>query len=363
MKHWLKTLGVLLALLPALAAAQEAAATLKSVRGQTTLERDGTKRPARAGEPLFAKDRLTTAADGYAGVGFRDQSSLAIGPNSDVDLSKFSFNATTHQGEQQVRLRSGSLASISGKVAKASPESVQFNTGTMTLGVRGTQFVAEITTQPVVSETPLWKDAYQNIVRSGFGLCWQATGPIAGCPVDKTVYKIVLMPDREGAVGALALSREGKTVEVSKAFAGVEFDDRDVRPTQFVEADVRGRFKSLLDTLPPASQTFVIRFVTGSATQLAPGSQQVLEQVREALARWPVVPNVDVVGHTDTAGKAEQNDALSLQRAQVVSRWLDTAQLPADRLQVSGRGKRQLLVPTPDETPEPLNRRVEITLY
>jgi flagellar motor protein MotB len=32
-------------------------------------------------------------------------------------------------------------------------------------------------------------------------------------------------------------------------------------------------------------------------------------------------------------------------------------------LQVSGRGERQLLVQTPDETAEPENRRVEITIY
>ena len=39
------------------------------------------------------------------------------------------------------------------------------------------------------------------------------------------------------------------------------------------------------------------------------------------------------------------------------------AWLPAHRLHVVGLGERQLLVPTPDNTPEALNRRVEITLY
>jgi outer membrane protein OmpA-like peptidoglycan-associated protein len=76
-----------------------------------------------------------------------------------------------------------------------------------------------------------------------------------------------------------------------------------------------------------------------------------------------VVPNVDVVGHTDTTGPAEGNDTLSLERARSVSRLLDALSLPPERLQVSGRGERQLLVQTPDETAEPENRRVEITIY
>ena len=32
---------------------------------------------------------------------------------------------------------------ISGKVAKANPDAVRFNTGTVTLGVRGTEFIIE----------------------------------------------------------------------------------------------------------------------------------------------------------------------------------------------------------------------------
>ena len=97
--------------------------------------------------------------------------------------------------------------------------------------------------------------------------------------------------------------------------------------------------------------------------QLAAGSPEVIEQVRAVLTQWPVVPDVDVVGHTDAVGSAAQNDALSLQRAQAVARMLNSPALSADRLHASGRGERQLLVPTSDDTPEPQNRRVEITVY
>lgn len=361
MSRKIKMLGAVLTLLPAFLCAQDVAGTLKSLRGQTMIERDGVKRPGKVGEALYPKDRVLTSADGYVSVGLRDQSSLAIGPNSDVDLTKYNFNSTTHQGEQQVRVRSGSLAAISGKLAKASPEAVQFNAGTVTLGVRGTQFVVELQASPDQSSVVLLKDSQQQFVRSGSGLCWQIGASSSGCPTPTD--RFVLLPDRNGEVGAITLHREGKTLDIRQAFAGAEIGEGDFRTVSFSESDLRARYKNLLGTLPPSPRTFIVRFATGSADQLAPGSQIVIQQIKDAMTSWPVIPNVDVVGHTDTSGKAEQNDALSLQRAQVVSRWLDSTNLTSDRLQISGRGERQLLVPTPDETSEPMNRRVEITVY
>jgi hypothetical protein len=60
-----------------------------------------------------------------------------------MDLNKFSFNTTSHVGELDSTVRRGSLSVISGKVARANPNAVQFNTGTVTLGVRGTEFIIE----------------------------------------------------------------------------------------------------------------------------------------------------------------------------------------------------------------------------
>lgn len=361
MSKKINMLWALLAFLPASLFAQEVAGTLKSLRGQTMIERDGVKRPGKVGEALYPKDRIQTSADSYVSVGLRDQSSLAVGPNSDVDLTKYTFNSTTHQGEQQVRVRSGSLAAISGKLAKASPEAVQFNAGTVTLGVRGTQFVIELQVSPDQRNISLLKDSQQQFVRSGSGLCWQIGASSSGCPTPTD--RFVLLPDRNGNVGSLALRREGKTLDIQQPFSVAEVGEGDFRTSPYSELDLRARYKDLLGTLPPGPKTFIVRFATGSADQLAPDSQIVIQQIKDAISSWPVIPNVDVVGHTDTLGKVEQNDALSLQRARAVSRWLDSTNLTIDRLHISGRGERQLLVSTPDETSEPMNRRVEITVY
>lgn len=355
-------LGLCLLGWPLAPMAQEAAATLKSVRGEAQIERAGQRRAARAGDALQASDRLLTGADGYAAISFRDQSSLAVGPRSDVDLSKYSFNPTTHQGEQQVRLRSGSLASISGKIAKASPDAVQFNAGTVTLGVRGTRFVIEARPEPESGSAGHWSDGQRLPLRSGSGLCWQSAQGLGDQRSDCNPDRFVLLPDADGQVGRIVLKQGWRTLTLSTAYATVQAGSSLQEVQTLTEADARARYQGLLDTLPPPARQFVVRFASGSATQLSPESLAVLDQLRAALTQWPVVPDVDVVGHTDTAGDAAQNDALSLQRARTVSTLLQ-AQLPADRLHVSGRGERQLLVSTPDNTAEALNRRVEITLY
>ncbi len=69
-----------------------------------------------------------------------------------------------------------------------------------------------------------------------------------------------------------------------------------------------------------------------------------------------------VIGHTDTVGKAEANDELSLRRARAVGNLLVSKGFPADLITPIGRGERELAVATADEVAEPRNRRVEILI-
>lgn len=353
----------LLLCIPLALPAQEIVGTLKNLRGEATLERQGQRRAVRVGESLQARDRIQTGAEGYVGIGFTDQSALALGPRSDVDLSKYRFNPVTHQGEQQVRVRAGSLASISGKIAKASPEAVQFNAGTVTLGVRGTQFVMAVHPASEGRSATHWTDASGQPLRSPTGLCWQTTEAGFNTRSDCLPDQFVLLPDRDGHVGRILVKTADREWTVLSAYAGVEVAPRDARTLTLGEAEVHRRYGAVLTTLPPATTTFVLRFMSGSSTQLTPDGPAVLDQVRAALARWPVVADVDVVGHTDTQGDADRNDQLSLERAQAVVRLMGQGMVAPERLHVSGRGERQLLVPAPDNTPEERNRRVEITLY
>ena len=68
-----------------------------------------------------------------------------------------------------------------------------------------------------------------------------------------------------------------------------------------------------------------------------------------------------IEGHTDTVGSERLNQALSERRAEAVRDDLVRRHgIAAARLETVGFGETSLLVPTPDGTAEPRNRRVQV---
>lgn len=144
MKHWKHT-GLILALafFSHTAWSADEAGVVKTSKGNVAVERSGQKMEAPVGTRIFSSDRVVTGADGSVGITLRDNTMLSAGPNSTVDLNKFSFNTTTHAGAIDATVKRGTLSVISGKIAKATPEGVSFSAPGMTLGVRGTSFVID----------------------------------------------------------------------------------------------------------------------------------------------------------------------------------------------------------------------------
>lgn len=125
---------------PLPAQAQEAG-HVKVTRGLVEIERAGQKAPAAIGAAVQAGDVVTTGADGSVGITFLDNSLLSAGPNSVLAIDRFAFDSTTHQGSFESSLRKGTLAVVSGKLAKQSPEAMKVKTSAAVLGVRGTEFL------------------------------------------------------------------------------------------------------------------------------------------------------------------------------------------------------------------------------
>ncbi len=136
----LVTAVVMAAATPGLVLAQEAG-HVKVSRGAVQIERAGQKNPAAVGAVVQAGDVVTTGADGSVGITFLDNSLLSAGPNSMLAIDRFTFDSTTHQGSFESSLRKGTLAVVSGKLAKQSPEAMKVKTPAAVLGVRGTEFL------------------------------------------------------------------------------------------------------------------------------------------------------------------------------------------------------------------------------
>lgn len=136
-------LALLIAMFAGSTWAAEASGMVKTLKGSAEIERDGKRLPVAVGTEVFAKDRISTGANSSVGVTLKDNTQLAAGANAQLEINKFSFDTTSHAGELDTSVKRGALSVISGKVAKANPDAVRFNTGTVTLGVRGTEFIIE----------------------------------------------------------------------------------------------------------------------------------------------------------------------------------------------------------------------------
>lgn len=115
----------------------------------------------------------------------------------------------------------------------------------------------------------------------------------------------------------------------------------------------------------PAAETpavsLTVQFATGSA-ELTPQATHVLDNLGKAL-NTPSLANYRfrIEGHTDTVGTREYNKVLSERRAEAVVDYLaSNFHVDRSRVQAIGMGEDDLLVPTPDQTAEPRNRRVQV---
>lgn len=105
----------------------------------------------------------------------------------------------------------------------------------------------------------------------------------------------------------------------------------------------------------PAARLF---FEVGSST-LDDDARATLDALLADPAR-PGWRQLLLAGHTDRVGPERGNSALSKARAEAVRRYLVAAGVPETLIASAARGEREGLVATPDNTPEPQNRRVEL---
>jgi outer membrane protein OmpA-like peptidoglycan-associated protein len=124
------------------------------------------------------------------------------------------------------------------------------------------------------------------------------------------------------------------------------------------EAEVQRVFGDALAVLPPAPQQFILQFQFDSDELTAEGRRLLPDIIRSVTER--PVPEVDVIGHTDSTGAAASNVALGLKRAASVRELLVKAGLDASLIDVRSHGESDPLVRTADNTYEAKNRRVEV---
>jgi peptidoglycan-associated lipoprotein len=169
----------------------------------------------------------------------------------------------------------------------------------------------------------------------------------------------MLLPDDDGGAGKVIFQGQGGSVSLDQVHAAVAMDGSLARFE--VSADrLQQDAGAALQARPKAPRSFQLYFDAGES-RINKASEALLSQIVEEL-KSRAAPDISVIGHTDTMGNAALNEKLSLQRAQEVAQQLRALAPRTVHLDITSHGERNLLIPTPDNTDEPRNRRVEITV-
>jgi len=195
------------------------------------------------------------------------------------------------------------------------------------------------------------------------GLMAVAAGLLAACAQQPSYppQTVVLVPDRDGKVGTVMVTGSEGSTTLNQPYAAARGDAAGKTETRAAtEGEVKIMFAGAIAAQPLRPVSFLLYFQEGT-DEYTPDSKAAFEKIFAEVARRKVA-EIAIIGHTDTVGKLEFNDALSLKRAERVRKDFTDRGVPPVAVSVAGRGEREPIVPTADEVAEARNRRVEINV-
>ena len=184
-------------------------------------------------------------------------------------------------------------------------------------------------------------------------------GACASPPAPPPQSYVALLPSPDGSIGKVVVQGQRGEQFLTLAQQGALLDGSQ-SPFAVSTAQLERDFGAAMKARPALPEQFLLYFEQGGA-QLTAESQRLLARIVER-AQTRLSVDMSVIGHSDTQGAANANEALALKRATAIAEQLRDLGLKNAVMVVESHGERNLLVPTPDDTAEPRNRRVEITL-
>jgi trimeric autotransporter adhesin len=104
----------------------------------------GAARPLVIGQDVLFNEHIATTDKGQTQLLFVDESSMTVGPNSDLTIDQFVYDPKTGTGKLAMSATRGLLRYVGGKLSKQD-RAVTLRTSTATLAVRGGAFIVDIT--------------------------------------------------------------------------------------------------------------------------------------------------------------------------------------------------------------------------
>ncbi len=117
---------------------------VKSVSGEVFVIGNQSRLSATPNMKIHQGDAIKTAEESSVGLIFDDDTTVSLGPNSELAIESFLFNPVDQELSFVSRLAHGTFCFITGQIAKLAPKRVKFETPEATLGVRGTKFLVKV---------------------------------------------------------------------------------------------------------------------------------------------------------------------------------------------------------------------------
>lgn len=172
---------------------------------------------------------------------------------------------------------------------------------------------------------------------------------------------VVLLAEDDGSLGKVQVTTQQGTTVLKNNQEAVGLG-KDAGKTFVVSSEqIKEDFGSALASSPQKPLSYYLYFEGGTATLTPESKTDVPKIIEEIIRRRPAV-DISIIGHTDTVGDDQLNAKLSLERAKSVAALFLEAVPDVSKVKVDSHGEKNLLVPTPDNTDEPKNRRVEVTV-
>jgi outer membrane protein OmpA-like peptidoglycan-associated protein len=181
---------------------------------------------------------------------------------------------------------------------------------------------------------------------------------VSSCASRQALF--VVLPNPDGGAGAVTIDDGQKSVVLDKPYAAGEMRKGSAAPVAIDQHQIDEIFANAIAARPILPSHYRLYFKNDSDI-MTPESEPLYKSVFDDIKRRPVY-EVEVVGHTDSTGELKHNQELSLTRAGFIREKLVRDGLDPKSISIAGRGWLDPRVKTADNVPEPLNRRVEITV-
>ena len=113
---------------------------------------DGKQRPIARGTVLESGEMVTTAGNGRAQLRFSDGGYTSLQPDTQFRIDDYRYDGVTDGQEKGFfSLLKGGLRTITGAIGRNNKSTYRVTTSTATIGIRGTEYLAEVTNSLTVS--------------------------------------------------------------------------------------------------------------------------------------------------------------------------------------------------------------------